>query len=79
MKHIILTEAIEMKKIVKMGIQEAQEQLALCSQELDQPLLPSEAEEIVAQMMELKFHQDVCKASLETINDFIKENRYLFN
>ena len=79
MKHIILNEAIQMSKAAKEGIQEAQEQLVLCSQELDQPLMPSESEEIIAQMMELKFHQDVCKQALDTIENYIKENKYLFN
>ena len=79
MKHIILMEAFEMRKVAKMGIQEAQEQIQLCSQELDQPLQCDEADQIVAQMMELKFHQDVCEQSLKVINNFIKTNKYLFN
>ena len=79
MKHIILIEAIQMSKVAKEGIQEAQEQLTLCSQELDQPIPYSESEEIIQQMMELKFHQDVCKQALETIENYIKENKYIFN
>ena len=79
MKHIILIEAIQMSKAAKEGIQEAQEQLTLCSQELDQPISYSESEEIIQQMMELKFHQDVCKQALKTIENYIKENKYIFN
>jgi protein subunit release factor A len=79
MNHIFLIEAMEMKNVAKMGIKEAQEQMMLCSQELDQPLPPSEAEEIISQMMEIQTHQDICESALKTINSFIKENRYLLN
>jgi len=79
MRHIILTEAFNMKQVALEGIQEANQQLELCSKELDQPIPYNESEEIIAQMMELKFHQEVCKESLKTINRFIKENKYLFN
>ena len=79
MKHIILMEAFEMRKVAKMGIHLAQEQMMLCSQELDQPLQCDEADQIIAQMMELQFHQDACEQSLKVINNFIKTNKYLFN
>jgi hypothetical protein len=74
-----MIEAIEMAQLTKDGIQEAQEQLTLCSQELDQPLPYDESEEIIEQMMELELMKDACKTSLEVINKFIKENKYLFN
>jgi hypothetical protein len=79
MKHLVIIEAIEMAQLTKDGIQEAQEQLTLCSQELDQPLPYDESEEIIEQMMELELMKDACKTSLEVINKFIKENKYLFN
>jgi hypothetical protein len=79
MKHLVMIEAIEMAQLTKDGIQEAQEQLTLCSQELDQPLPYDESEEIIEQMMELELMKDACKTSLEVINKFIKENKYLFN
>ena len=79
MKHIVMIDAIEMAKLAKNGIQEAQEQLTLCSQELDQPIPYDESEEIIKQMMELELMKDACKTSLEVINKFIKENKYLFN
>ena len=79
MKHLVMIEAIEMVQLTKNGIQEAQEQLTLCSQELDQPLPYDESEEIIEQMMELELMKDACKTSLEVINKFIKENKYIFN
>jgi len=79
MKHLVMIEAIEMAQLTKDGIQEAQEQLTLCSQELDQPLPYDESEEIIEQMMELELMKDACKTSLEVINKFIKENKYIFN
>jgi hypothetical protein len=41
--------------------------------------MPSESEEIIEQMMELKMHQTACEQALKTINKFIKENKYIFN
>jgi len=79
MKHLVMIEAIEMAQLTKNGIQEAQEQLTLCSQELDQPIPYNESEEIIEQMMELELMKDACKTSLEVINKFIKENKYIFN
>jgi protein subunit release factor A len=74
-----MIDAIEMAKLAKEGIQEVQEQLTLCSQELDQPLMPSESEEIVEQMMELQMHQAACENALKAINKFIKENKFILN
>ena len=79
MKHLVMIEAIEMAQLTKDGIQEAHEQLTLCSQELNQPIPYDESEEIIEQMMELELMKDACKTSLEVINKFIKENKYLFN
>jgi hypothetical protein len=79
MKHLVMIEAIEMAQLTKDGIQEAHEQLTLCSQELNQPIPYDESEEIIKQMMELELMKDACKTSLEVINKFIKENKYLFN
>jgi len=79
MKHIVMIDAIEMAKLAKTGIQEAHEQLVLCSQELNQPISYNESEEIIGQMMELELMKDACKTSLEVINKFIKENKYIFN
>ena len=79
MKHLVMIDAVEMAKLAKEGIQEAHEQLTLCSQELNQPISYFESEEIIKQMMELTIHQAVCEKALETINKFIKENKYIFN
>ena len=79
MKHLVMIEAIEMAQLTKDGIQEAHEQLILCSQELNQPISYNESEEIIEQMMELELIKDACKTSLEVINKFIKENKYIFN
>ena len=79
MKYLVMIDAIEMAKLAKEGIQEAQEQLVLCSQELDQPISYSESEEIVEQMMELQMHQAECENALKAINKFIKENKFILN
>jgi hypothetical protein len=74
-----MIDAIEMAKLAKEGIQEAHEQLTLCSLELNQPISYNESEEIIKHMMELELMKDACKTSLGVINKFIKENKYLFN
>jgi hypothetical protein len=79
MKHMVMIDAIEMAQLAKEGIQEAEEQLTLCSQELDQPISYSESEEIVEQMMELQMHQAACENALKAINKFIKENKFILN
>ena len=79
MKHLVMIDAIEMAKLAKEGIQEASEQLTLCSQELDQPISYSESEEIVEQMIELQMHQAACENALKAINKFIKENKFILN
>ena len=79
MKHLVMIDAIEMAKLAKEGIQEAAEQITLCSQELDQPISYSESEEIVEQMMELQMHQAACENALKAINKFIKENKFILN
>jgi len=79
MKHLVMIDAIEMAKLAKEGIQEAHEQLVLCSQELNQPISYSESEEIVEQMMELQIHQAACENALKAINKFIKENKFILN
>jgi len=79
MKYLVMIDAIEMAKLAKEGIQEAQEQLTLCSQELDQPISYSESEEIIEQMMELQMHQAACESALKAINKFIKENKFILN
>ena len=79
MKHLVMIDAIEMAQLAKEGIQEASEQLTLCSQELDQPISYNESEEIVEQMMELQMHQAACENALKAINKFIKENKFILN
>jgi len=79
MKHLVMIDAIEMAQLAKEGIQEAAEQLTLCSQELDQPISYNESEEIVEQMMELQMHQAACENALKAINKFIKENKFILN
>ncbi len=79
MKHLVMIDAIEMAKLAKEGIQEAEEQITLCSQELDQPISYSESEEIIEQMMELQIHQAACENALKAINKFIKENKFILN
>jgi hypothetical protein len=79
MKHLVMIDAIEMAKLAKEGIQEAEEQITLCSQELDQPISYSESEEIIEQMMELQMHQAACENALKAINKFIKENKFILN
>jgi hypothetical protein len=74
-----MIDAIEMAKLAKEGIQEAHEQLTLCSQELNQPISYSESEEIIEQMMELQMHQAACENALKAINKFIRENKFILN
>jgi serine/threonine protein phosphatase PrpC len=79
MKYLVMIDAIEMAKLAKEGVQEAHEQLILCSQELNQPISYSETEEIIEQMMELQTHQAACENALKAINKFIKENKFILN
>ena len=79
MKHLVMIDAIEMAQLAKEGIQEAEEQITLCSQELDQPISYSESEEIVEQMIELQMHQAACENALKAINKFIRENKFILN
>ena len=79
MKYLVMIDAIEMAKLAKEGIQEAHEQLILCSQELNQPISYSESEEIIEQMMELQMHQAACESALKAINKFIRENKFILN
>ena len=79
MKYLVIIDAIEMAKLAKEGIQEAHEQLILCSQELNQPISYSESEEIVEQMIELQMHQAACENALKAINKFIRENKFILN
>ena len=79
MNQIILMDAFEMIKLAKSGIREVEEQLQLCSQELDQPITEEEASEIIGQMMELALHQTACKTALKTIDEYVKKNRYILN
>ena len=79
MKYLVMIDAIEMAKLAKEGVQEAHEQLILCSQELNQPISYSESEEIIEQMMELKMHKAACENALKAINKFIKENEFILN
>ena len=79
MKYLVMIDAIEMAKLAKEGIQEAEEQLTLCSQELNQPISYSESEEIIEQMMELQMHQAACESALKAINKFIRENKFILN
>jgi len=79
MKYLVMIDTIEMAQLAKEGIQEAHEQLILCSQELNQPISYYESEEIIEQMMELKMHQAACENALKAINKFIKENEFILN
>jgi serine/threonine protein phosphatase PrpC len=79
MKYLVMIDAIEMAKLAKEGVQEAHEQLILCSQELNQPISYNESEEIIEQMMELKMHKAACENALKAINKFIKENKFILN
>jgi len=79
MKYLVMIDAIEMAKLAKEGIQEAHEQLILCSLELNQPISYNESEEIIEQMMELQTHQAACENALKAINKFIKENKFILN
>ena len=79
MNTLFLIEAAEVAKLAKQGIQEADEQITLCSMELDQPLSVEEASEIISDMMMLNLHKTVCEKALVTAKEFIKSNRFVLN
>ena len=79
MNTLFLIEANEVAKLAKQGIQEADEQIALCSVELDQPLSVEEASEIIADMMVLNIHRTACEKALTAAKEFIKKNRFVLN
>ena len=79
MNTLFLIEANEVMKLAKQGIQEADEQMQLCSMELDQPLSVKEASEIIADMMILNIHRTACEKALTVVKEFIKKNRFILN
>ena len=79
MNTLFLIEANEVMKLAKQGIQEADEQITLCSMELDQPLSVEEASEIIADMMVLNIHRTACEKALTVAKEFIKKNRFVLN
>ena len=79
MNTLFLIEANEVMKLAKQGIQEADEQITLCSMELDQPLSVKEASEIIADMMVLNIHRTACEKALTAAKEFIKKNRFVLN
>lgn len=79
MNTLFLIEANEVMKLAKQGIQEADEQITLCSMELDQPLSVEEASEIIADMMVLNIHRTACEKALTAAKEFIKKNRFVLN
>ena len=79
MNTLFLIEANEVMKLAKQGIQEADEQITLCSMELDQPLSVEEASEIIADMMVLNIHKTACEKALTAAKEFIRKNRFVLN
>lgn len=79
MNTLFLIEANAVMKLAKQGIQEADEQITLCSMELDQPLSVEEASEIIADMMVLNIHRTACEKALTAAKEFIKKNRFVLN
>jgi len=74
-----MIEAKQVIDLAKQGIQEADEAIQLCSMELDQPLPPAEADEIVADMMILVSHRATCQQALKVARAFIKKNKFILN
>ena len=79
MNTLFLIEANAVMKLAKQGIQEADEQITLCSMELDQPLSVEEVSEIIADMMVLNIHKTACEKALTAAKEFIKKNRFVLN
>ena len=79
MNTLFLIEATEIVKLAKQGIKEADEQIALCGMELDQPLSVEEASEIITDMMMLNLHKTACEKALVVAKEFIKKNRFILN
>ncbi len=67
------------KGMIWKGLKEADEQITLCSMELDQPLSVEEASEIIADMMVLNIHKTACEKALTAAKEFIKKNRFVLN
>ena len=79
MNIIMMIEAKQVIDLAKQGIQEADEAIQLCSMELDQPLPPAEADEIVADMMILVGHRNTCQQALKAARAFIQKNKFILN
>ena len=79
MNIIMMIEAKQVIELAKEGIQEADEAIQLCSMELDQPLPPDEADEIVADMMVLVGHRATCQQALKAARAFVKKNKFILN
>jgi hypothetical protein len=79
MKHIVLIDAAEMAKITIDTIEEAQMELQVCDEELESTWAMNEIIELQKHIHQLKEYKEICKIALENMNNYIRENKYMWN
>jgi hypothetical protein len=79
MKHIVLIDAAEMAKMTIDTIEEAQMELQVCDEELESTWAMNEIMELQKHIHQLKEYKEICKIALENMNNYIRENKYMWN
>jgi hypothetical protein len=79
MKHIVLIDAAEMAKMTIDTIEEAQMELQVCDEELESTWAMNEIIELQKHIHQLKEYKEICKIALENMNNYIRENKYMWN
>jgi hypothetical protein len=79
MKHIVLIDAAEMAKMTRDTIKEAQTELRVCDEELESTWAMNEIIELQQHIHQLKEYREICKIALENMNNYIRENKYMWN
>ena len=79
MKHIVLIDAVEMAKLTIDTIEEAQMELQVCDEELESTWAMNEIIELQKHIHQLKEYKEICKIALENMNNYIRENKYMWN
>lgn len=79
MKHIVLIDATEMAKMTIDTIEEAQMELQACDEELESTWAMNEIIELQKHIHQLKEYKEICKIALENMNNYIRENKYMWN
>jgi hypothetical protein len=79
MIHIVLIDAAEMAKMTIDTIEEAQMELQVCDEELESTWAMNEIIELQKHIHQLKEYKEICKIALENMNNYIRENKYMWN